>query len=176
MEFNITESIQILTKTPSVISNLLKDLPETWIKTNEGVDTWSPYDVVGHLIHGEKTDWIPRALIILSENEDKAFVPFDRFAQLKNSSSRTLKQLLAEFEELRAQNIQKLQALSIDEQTLERKGIHPEFGEVTLKQLLATWVVHDLGHINQITQVMAKNYKIEVGPWIKYLAILRDKK
>ncbi len=176
MEFNITESIQILTKTPSVISNLLKDLPETWIKTNEGVDTWSPYDVVGHLIHGEKTDWIPRALIILSENEDKAFVPFDRFAQLKNSSSRTLKQLLAEFEELRAQNIQKLQALSIDEQTLERKGIHPEFGEVTLKQLLATWVVHDLGHINQITRVMAKNYKIEVGPWTKYLAILRDKK
>ncbi|TXN35055.1 DinB family protein [Flagellimonas hymeniacidonis] len=176
MEFNITESIQILTKTPSVISNLLKDLPETWIKTNEGVDTWSPYDVVGHLIHGEKTDWIPRALIILGENEDKAFVPFDRFAQLKNSSSRTLKQLLAEFEELRTENIQKLQALSIDEQTLERKGIHPEFGEVTLKQLLATWVVHDLGHINQITRVMAKNYKIEVGPWTKYLAILRDKK
>ncbi len=176
MEFNITESIQILTKTPSVISNLLKDLPETWIKTNEGVDTWSPYDVVGHLIHGEKTDWIPRALIILSENEDKAFVPFDRFAQLKNSRSRTLKQLLAEFEELRTENIQKLQALSIDEQTLERKGIHPEFGEVTLKQLLATWVVHDLGHINQITRVMAKNYKIEVGPWTKYLAILRDKK
>lgn len=174
MEFNLTESIQILDKTPLVISNLLKDLPEAWVRTNEGGDTWSPYDVVGHLIHGEKTDWVPRTMIILGDNEDKTFEPFDRFAQFKNSRDKTLDQLLTEFHELRAENIQKLEALHIDEQALMKKGIHPEFGPITLKQLLAAWVVHDLGHIHQITRVMAKNYKIEAGPWPKYLAVLQD--
>ena len=176
MEFNLAEGIQILSKTPEVISNLLKGLPETWLKTNEGGDTWSPYDVVGHLIHGEKTDWIPRAQIILSEAEDKTFVPFDRFAQFESSKGKTLEQLLTELGNVRVENIRKLQSLNITEQTLEKQGIHPEFGPVTLQQLLATWVAHDLGHINQITRVMAKNYKVEVGPWKKYLSVLQDRK
>ncbi|WP_190809380.1 DinB family protein [Flagellimonas sp. S3867] len=175
MEFNLTESIQILAKTPSVISNLLKDLPDAWVTTNEGGDTWSPYDVVGHLIHGEKTDWIPRAEIILGDKKNKAFEPYDRFAQFKNSKGKTLDQLLTKFRELRAENIKKLKALNIGEQALMKTGVHPEFGPVTLKQLLAAWVVHDLGHINQITRVMAKNYKVEAGPWPKYLTVLQDK-
>ncbi len=174
MEFNLTESIQILGKTPLVISTMLKNLPEAWIKTNEGGDTWSPYDVVGHLIHGERTDWIPRALIILSEVADKTFEPFDRFAQFENSKGKSLDELLTEFGQLREENLQKLKALNIDEKALLKIGIHPEFGPVTLKQLLSAWVVHDLGHINQITRVMAKNYKIEAGPWTKYLSILQD--
>ncbi|NAY90344.1 DinB family protein [Muricauda sp. JGD-17] len=175
MEFNLTESIQILGKTPYVISDILKDLPDTWIKTNEGGDTWSPYDIVGHLVHGEKTDWISRTLIILSEVTDKTFEPFDRFAQFKNSKGKTLDKLLNEFCQLRSENLQKLKAFKIDEQALMKTGVHPEFGPVTLKQLLSAWVVHDLGHINQITRVMAKNYKIEAGPWPKYLAVLQDK-
>lgn len=176
MEFNLEESIQILSKTPSVISNLLKELPETWIKTNEGGDTWSPYDVVGHLIHGEKTDWIPRAMIILSKAKDKTFKPFDRFAQFENSRGKTLEQLLSEFSELRTENLQKLQNMNLNEQILKKQGIHPEFGTVTLKQLLSAWVVHDLGHIHQLTRVMAKNYKAEAGPWTKYLSVLQDRK
>nr|WP_299174499.1 DinB family protein [uncultured Allomuricauda sp.] len=176
MKFNLEESIQILAKTPLIISNLLKGLPEAWVMTNEGGDTWSPFDVVGHLIHGEKTDWIPRTLIILSETENKAFEPFDRFAQFKNSKGKNLEQLLLEFSELRIENLKKLKALPIDEMTLVKTGVHPEFGPVTLKQLLAAWVVHDLGHINQISRVLAKNYKVESGPWPKYLAILQEKK
>ncbi|MGW9686960.1 DinB family protein [Flagellimonas sp. 2504JD1-5] len=175
MEFNLIESIQILDKTPSIISNLLKELPEAWVKTNEGGDTWSPYDVVGHLIHGEKTDWIPRAEIILNDEMNKDFEPFDRFAQFTNSNGKTLNELLLEFKTLRAENIEKLKALQIDEPALMKTGVHPEFGSVTLKQLLAAWVVHDLGHINQITRVMAKNYKTEAGPWPKYLAVLQDR-
>lgn len=174
MEFNLTESIQILGKTPLVVSNLLKDLPDAWIKTNEGGDTWSPYDIVGHLIHGEKTDWIPRTLIILGEAASKTFEPFDRFAQFKNSKGKSLDELLNEFSQLRNENLQKLKALNIDEKALMKTGVHPEFGSVTLQQLLAAWVVHDLGHIYQITRVMAKNYKIEAGPWPKYLRVLQD--
>ncbi|MEX0314502.1 MAG: DinB family protein [Allomuricauda sp.] len=176
MEFNLEESIQILVKTPSVISNLLKDLPEVWIKTNEGGDTWSPYDIVGHLIHGEQTDWIPRAKIILDTENNKTFTPFDRFAQFENSSGKTLNQLLSEFQELRTENIETLKALDITESDLMKEGIHPEFGLVTLKQLLATWAVHDLGHIHQIVRVLANNYKNEVGPWIQYISILQKSK
>ncbi len=173
MEFNLSESIQILSKTPTVLETLLKDLPEVWTKTNEGESTWSPYDVVGHLIHGEKTDWIPRAMIIMGELADKTFEPFDRFAQFENSNGKSLDELLTQFSQLRNQNLEKLHALNIDEKALQRTGVHPEFGMVTLKQLLSTWTVHDLSHINQITRVMAKNYKNEAGPWVKYLSILR---
>ncbi|WP_420319953.1 DinB family protein [Flagellimonas sp.] len=176
MEFSLVESIQILGKTPLVISNLLKDLSDTWIQTNEGGDTWSPYDIVGHLIHGEETDWIPRTLIILGNAANKNFVPFDRFAQFKNSKGKSLDELLDEFSRLRNENLKTLKGLHIDEKALLKTGVHPEFGPVTLKQLLAAWVVHDLGHINQITRVLAKNYKIEAGPWPKYLAVLQDKK
>ncbi|WP_136468407.1 DinB family protein [Flagellimonas onchidii] len=173
MEFSLTESIQILEKTPSVIESLLKGLPKAWLHTNEGGDTWSPYDIVGHLIHGEKTDWISRTEIILDDGKNKIFEPFDRFAQFKNSTGKTLEQLLNEFSMLRRENIQKLKALNLVDEDLKKQGIHPEFGPVTLKQLLATWVTHDLGHISQITRVLAKNYKDEAGPWTKYISILQ---
>lgn len=174
MQFNLKESIQVLAKTPLVIECLLKGLPDQWIKTNEGNDTWSPFDILGHLIHGEKTDWIPRVRIILDKKSSKPFEPFDRFAQFENSKGKTLNQLLNEFNELRKENIQYIETLDIDEESLKKTGIHPEFGHVTLRQLLATWVTHDLGHLNQMTRVMAKNYKIEAGPWSKYIAVIQD--
>ena len=176
MEFNLTESIKILARTPMVLSHLLEGLPETWVKTNEGENTWSPYDVVGHLIHGEKTDWIPRVMIILGKNEDKTFVPFDRFAQFQESKGKSIEQLLEEFGQLRPDNIQRLQSMDINKEMLSKEGVHPEFGSVTLKQLLGTWVVHDLSHLHQITRVMAKNYKTEIGPWAQYLSVLRHEK
>ncbi len=152
---------------------MLIGLSEEWIQNNEGAETWSPYNIVGHLIHGEKTDWIPRAVIILSPNADKSFEPFDRFAQFRESEGKTLKQLLDEFKILRKQNIQHLRSMEITEADLEKVGKHPAFGAVTLKQLIATWMVHDLNHISQICRVMAKQYKDEVGPWSAYLGILK---
>ena len=173
MQFNLDQSIEILGQTPLVLKNLLIGLSEEWIQNNEGAETWSPYNIVGHLIHGEKTDWIPRAVIILSPNADKSFEPFDRFAQFRESEGKTLKQLLDEFKILRKQNIQHLRSMEITEADLEKVGKHPAFGAVTLKQLIATWMVHDLNHISQICQVMAKQYKDEVGPWSAYLGILK---
>ena len=152
---------------------MLIGLSEEWIQNNEGAETWSPYNIVGHLIHGEKTDWTPRAVIILSPNADKSFEPFDRFAQFRESEGKTLKQLLDEFKILRKQNIQHLRSMEITEADLEKVGKHPAFGAVTLKQLIATWMVHDLNHISQICRVMAKQYKDEVGPWSAYLGILK---
>jgi hypothetical protein len=172
MNFNLQQALPILERTPSVVATLLKGLAEDWIYSNEGTDTWSPYDVIGHYIHGEKTDWIPRMNIILSDEADKRFVPFDRFAQFKDSEGKTLDELLNEFAALRAQNINKLKAIMPSEELLNKKGIHPAFGEVTLEQLLASWVVHDLGHISQIVRTMAKQYKDAVGPWTAYMGIL----
>lgn len=174
MEFNINESLDILERTPFVLETLLKDLDEKWIFSNEGESTWSPYDVMGHLIHGEKTDWVPRMMIILDEG-DKHFVPYDRFAQFVESKGKTLSDLLAEFKHLRRKNISKLKEQSITEEILNKTGIHPEFGEVTLRQLLATWVVHDLGHITQIARVMAKQYQEEIGAWTKYFSVFNPK-
>ncbi|MTI22819.1 DinB family protein [Fulvivirga sp. RKSG066] len=171
MEFNLKSSIEILERTPVVLNSLLQNLSSQWVHENEGADTWSPYDIVGHLIHGEKTDWIPRTKLILAQ-KDEAFVPFDRFAQFENSKGKSLRELLAEFEKLRAANIKELRALNISEDQLDLKGTHPALGEVTLKNLLSTWVVHDLNHINQTSRVMAKNYKSEVGPWVEYLGVL----
>jgi uncharacterized damage-inducible protein DinB len=171
MEFNLNETIDILQRTPKVLRHLLGNISHDWTDNNEGPETWSPYDVVGHLIHGEQTDWIPRAQIIL-EAADKNFIPFDRFAQFDNSKDKTLYQLLNQFEVIRNQNIATLKAMNLTDEQLELKGIHPEFREVTLQQLLATWAVHDLGHIGQITRVMAKQYKEEVGPWKNYLGVL----
>ena len=139
---------------------------------NEGENTWSPYDVVGHLIHGENTDWLPRTKIILQQGADTAFVPYDRFAQFENSKGKSLQELLSEFKILRKANIDELKYLNIGSEELKLTGIHPEFGGVTLKQLLSAWVVHDLGHIVQISRVMAKQYKEETGPWTKYLKVL----
>lgn len=173
MEFNLTQSIAILERTPSVLKIFLKDLPPEWTHQNEGENTWSPYDIIGHLIHGEKTDWMTRAKIILSDGPKKEFPPFDRFAQFENSKGKRLNDLLEEFEKLRIQNLEELKAFNFSETHFSLEGIHPALGKTTLKQLLATWVVHDLGHIVQISRVMAKQYQTEVGPWIEFLGILR---
>lgn len=172
MEFDLKKSIEILTRTPIVLENLIDGLNEDWVHSNEGENTWSTFDVVGHLIQGEKTDWMQRLRIILSDDSNKTFVPFDRFAQFEESKNKTIKQLLDEFKIARRSNIETLQSLNITDNSLNRKGIHPALGEVTLKQLLATWTVHDLGHIAQITRVMARQYTSEVGPWKEYLPLL----
>lgn len=172
MKFELNEAIAILERTPELLKVFLKDLPLDWTDKNEGTDTWSPFDVIGHLIHGEKTDWIERSKIILKQGANIAFSPFDRFAQFKDSKGKTINQLLDEFQELRRLNLQELKQFNLSPSDFDLEGIHPEFGAVNLKQLLAAWVIHDLGHIAQISRVMSKNYKSEVGPWIEYLSIL----
>jgi len=173
MNFNLNKSKEILSRTPKVLQVLLTDLSIEWTNNNEGEHTWSPYQVIGHLIHGEKTDWITRAKIILSDNRNKTFEPFDRFAQEKEDLSLSIEALLNEFELLRMDNLKELDALKVNDLRLIEKGIHPELGEVNLQQLLSCWTVHDLGHISQITRVMAKQYRSEVGPWVQYLGILK---
>lgn len=152
----------------------MRDVSDDWLLANEGVDTWSPYDVVGHLIHGEKTDWIPRMEIILSSANDKHFPVFGRFAQRETSKGKSLEELLGEFASLRKSNLSVLMSRNPTNVDLAKTGVHPEFGVVTLQQHLATWVVHDLDHLSQIARVMSKQYLAEVGPWIKYLRILRS--
>ncbi len=172
--FEINEAIQILETTPRVLAVLLTKLPEGWIAANEGPDTWSPFDILGHLIHGEKTDWIPRARIILEEGTSRPFPSFDRFAQFKDSEGKSLRELLDEFEQLRTQNIEFLKRLDLAESDYAKTGLHPDLGEVTLRQLLSTWVVHDLSHIRQIARVLAKQYKSEIGPWKDYLPVVDE--
>lgn len=174
MIFSLSQSIEILERTPHVLTALLQNLSAEWIANNEGEATWSVYDIIGHLIHGEKTDWIPRMEIILSDKADKAFEPFDRFAQFKESNGKSLHQLLDEFKSLREKNIAQLRFKKLGDANMIQIGVHPEFGEVTLVQLLSTWTVHDLNHIAQICRVMAKQYKEEVGPWQQYLGILKQ--
>jgi hypothetical protein len=151
---------------------LLTGLSDEWSRNNEGPDTFSPYDVIGHLVHGEKTDWRERGNVILEYGVSKSFIPFDRFAQYEASKGKTLQQLLGEFEILRKKNMEWFRSLKLSESDLDKKGIHPVLGEVTLRQLLSTWVVHDLTHIAQITRVMAKQYKAEIGPWTAFFRIL----
>lgn len=172
--FDLQKSIEILERTPSVVRSLLSGLSKTWLHSNEGGDSWSPFIIVGHLIHGEKTDWIPRMKIILGFGESQPFTPFDRFAQFEETEGKTLSELLAEFESLRKKNVQVLKEAGLQEADLSKTGIHPEFGRVTLKELLATWVVHDLGHIRQIARVMAKQYKGEIGPWQAYVPVVNE--
>ena len=174
MKFNLDKSIEILERTPLVIETMLQGVSDEWIQANEGADTWSPYDIVGHYIHGEKTDWIPRLELILSDAPNKKFEPFDRFAQSRDSQGKSLQQLLNEFKAMRQTSLLKLKSKNLTDRDFVRKGIHPVFGEVTVAQLLATWVAHDLNHIAQIARVMAKQYKAEVGPWIQYLRILQS--
>ena len=174
MTFSLDKSIELLERTPNVLRMMLLGLSADWTAVNEGGDTWSPDDVIGHLIHGERTDWIPRAEVILSESPDKTFTPFDRFAQFEESKGKSLAQLLDEFADLRSQNLERLRAFNLTDSDLAKTGMHPVFGEVTLSQLLATWTVHDLNHIAQISRVMANQYKTEVGPWIEYLRILNS--
>lgn len=173
MNFELNKSIEILKTTPYVLKSLLTNLSNEWINSNEGKDTWSCYDIVGHLIHGEKTDWITRSKIILDNDSNKKFSPFDRFAQFENSKGKNLNQLLEEFELLRMNNISKLKSFNISNKDLHLEGIHPEFGVINLKQLLATWVAHDLSHLSQISRVLAFQYKNEVGPWTAYLGIYK---
>lgn len=175
MDFNIKSAIQVLERTPLVIETMLKNLDDNWTMKNEGGESWSAFDIVGHYIHGEKTDWIPRMKIILSDHPNKHFVPFDRFAQFENSKGKTINQLLEEFKELRIRNLTELKSIEFSDVILNRTGIHPSFGEVTLRQLLAAWVVHDLTHIYQVSRVMAKQYDLEVGPWKEFLGVINDR-
>ena len=173
MEFDLNKTFEILERTPRVLQTLLQDISPGWSQHNEGGDTWSPFDVEGLLIHGEKTDWVPRAEIILGNAPDKTFESFDRFAQFEASQGKTLETLLDTFAQLRAQNLNKLRAMNLSAEDLQKEGIHPQLGKATLKQLLSTWTVHDLGHIAQISRVMAKQYASEVGIWSAYLGILK---
>jgi hypothetical protein len=175
MDFDICKSIEILERTPGTLKSMLEGISEEWIFSNEGGDSWSPYDILGHLIHGEKTDWIVRMKIILSVKGTKKFEPYDRFAQFQNEK-RSINELLGDFARLRRENMNILKSAAPDKTMLSLKGIHPEFGEVDLEQLLATWVVHDLGHIAQTARVMARQYKKAVGPWTAYLTILNGQK
>jgi hypothetical protein len=172
MDFELKSARDILARTPLVLTSLLQNLPDDWARQNEGPDTWSPFDVVGHLIHGELTDWIPRTRIILEHGAGKTFEPFDRFAQFETSAGRSLNQLLEEFSTLRKRSLVALDELDITTKHLDLEGRHPELGAVRLKQLLSTWVVHDLGHIGQIVRTMAKRYESEVGPWTAHLRVL----
>lgn len=172
MNFELAEAIAVLERTPAVFRALLGGLPEPWTTVDEGPDTFSAFDNLGHLIHGERTDWIPRARIILSDGGDRRFTPFDRFAQREESRGATVPQLLAEFEVLRSASLETLRAWQLTDAQLERTGEHPELGTVTLRQLLATWVAHDLGHIAQTARVLAKRYRDDVGPWRAYLPII----
>ena len=174
MNFKIDKTIEILERTPDILIVMLQGISPEWTTNNEGGETWSVYDIIGHLIHGEKTDWMPRIEIIISDKPEKTFEIFDRFAQFKESKEKSLIQLLDEFKSLRRINLDKLFAMELADKQMEEKGIHPSFGEVRLSQLLAAWVVHDLNHISQISRVIAKQYTEEVGPWIEYLRILKQ--
>jgi hypothetical protein len=175
MPFDLDDAVALLARTPAVLDAWLRGLPAAWTDANEGPDTWSAFDVVGHLIHGEKTDWLPRARVILEHGEARAFEPFDRFAQARDSAGRTLEELLDTFAALRAENLAALRSLGLTAADLERRGTHPALGTVTLGQLLATWVAHDLGHLAQIARAMAKQYRDEIGPWTAYLPIVTDR-
>jgi hypothetical protein len=178
MPFDLARSLELLERTPGVLEALLGGLPADWTYQNEGPDTWSPYDVLGHLIHGERTDWMARMDIILRDvrhdGDDKRFVPFDRFAQFRESEGKSVGDLLREFREVRLANVAHVRRLKLDDRALDKTGIHPVFGEVTLRQLLSTWTVHDLDHLMQISRVMAKQLKADVGPWVAFLRIVRD--
>ncbi|HEY0969659.1 MAG TPA: DinB family protein [Gemmatimonadales bacterium] len=170
--FDLTAGSAILERTPQVLRAMLAGLPPEWTDATEGPETWSPAVVVGHLIHGERTDWIPRARIILAQGADRRFEPFDRFAQLRESAGRPLAELLDEFAELRRENLATLAAWRLTDAQLALEGEHPALGPVTLRQLLATWVAHDLSHVAQVARVMAKQYRDAVGPWRAYLPIM----
>lgn len=170
---DLQQTIALLTRTSAVLDALLRDLPETWTHRNEGGDTWNAFDVVGHLIQGERTDWMPRAKMILQFGESRAFEPFDRLAQMRESEGKSLPQLLDQFARLRAANLTELRAMQLTDEQLQRRGRHPALGVVTLSQLLATWAAHDLTHLHQISRVMAHQLRDAVGPWSAYLGVLQ---
>jgi hypothetical protein len=173
MEHNLPDTVALLSRMPPALDALLRDLPEMWTRRNEGGETWTVYDIVGHLIHGERTDWMPRAKMILQYGEMRAFDPFDRLAQQRESQGKSLDQLVDEFAGLRAVNLDELRALNLEPEDLRRRGMHPALGVVTLSQLLATWAAHDLTHLHQISRIMAHQYRAAIGPWSPYLGVLR---
>lgn len=173
MEQNLDNTIALLARTPAALDALLRDLPETWTSRNEGGDSWTAFDVVGHLIHGEHTDWMARARMILEFGETKSFVPFDRRAQFRESEGKSLAQLLDEFARLRSANLRELRGLNLQTEDFERRGRHPALGTVNLSQLLATWAAHDLTHLHQISRILAYQYREAVGPWSKFLGVLQ---
>jgi uncharacterized damage-inducible protein DinB len=170
----VDDIIAVLERTPATLRALLGGLPDRWVAATEGGGTWSPFDVVGHLIHGERTDWIPRARHILAA-DSQPFERFDREAQFAESRGQSIGELLETFARLRRDNLETLAGFTLTGEDLARRGVHPELGEVTLGQLLATWVVHDLDHVGQVARTMAKVYGTTVGPWAAYLSILRDR-
>ena len=172
MKFDLNKSYEILEKTPTVIRNILSGISDDWIINNEGPETFSPYDVVGHLIHGEKTDWPARIQMILEHGVSKTFVPYERFAMYEESEGKSIQSLMDEFEGVRKKNLEWLKSLNLKEADFDKLGVHPKFGQVSLRQLLSTWVIHDLTHLSQITRVMAKQYKSEMGPWLEYFRIM----
>jgi hypothetical protein len=172
-QFSLDEAIVLLARTPASLNALLRGLPDIWVSRNEGNDTWSAFDIVGHLIVGERTDWMPRVRMILESGEARPFDPFDRFAQVKESRGQSLEQLLDEFGRLRSENLTALQAMNLQPEDLDRRGMHPALGVVTLSELLATWTVHDLTHLHQLSRVMAHQYCHAVGPWSAYLGVLK---
>jgi DinB superfamily len=173
MKHNLQHTISLLTRTPAALDALLRDLPEAWTLQNEGENTWSAFDVVGHLIHGERTDWMVRTKVILQFGEAQPFERFDRWAQMRESQGKSLGQLLDEFARLRSENLDELRALNLRPEDLERRGRHPVLGTVTLSQLLATWAAHDLTHLHQISRIMAHQYREAVGPWTQFLGVMQ---
>ena len=172
-ELFLDESIAVLERTPAVMNAMLRGLPDVWTNATEGPGTWSPYVVIGHLIHGETTDWIPRLDIILEHGPSRPFEPFDMSAQFRESAGKSLTTLLDEFTALRRDNVARLRARELKPEQLELQGTHPTLGLVTVRQLLATWSAHDLAHILQVCRVMAKRYKQEVGPWGQFLSVMK---
>jgi hypothetical protein len=173
MEHNLQHTISLLSRTPAALNALLRDLPDAWTFQNEGENTWSAFDVVGHLIHAERTDWMPRARMILQFGDTHKFEPFDRLAQVRESQGKSLGQLLDEFARLRSENLAELRALHLKPDDFARRGRHPALGVVTLSELLATWAAHDLTHLHQISRIMAHQYREAVGPWRAYLGVLK---
>jgi hypothetical protein len=172
-EFSLAEAVAVLARTPAALDALLRGLPNIWVRRDEGKDTWSAFDIVGHLIFGERTDWMPRVRILLESGEARPFDPFDRFAQFEESQGKSLERLLDDFARLRSENLAALHALDLRAEDSTRRGRHPALGAVTLSQLLATWAVHDLTHLHQLSRVMAHQYRDAVGPWSAYLGVLR---
>jgi hypothetical protein len=172
-DLSLAETTEVLTRTPTILNALLRRLPSIWVSRNEGEDSWNAFDIVGHLIVGERTDWMPRVRILLENGEARPFDPFDRFAQFKESQGKSMDQLLDDFACLRRENLAALQALNLQPEDLTRRGRHPVLGVVTLSELLATWAVHDLTHMHQLSRVMAHQYRDAVGPWSVYLGVLQ---
>jgi len=174
VKFKLSEALEVLERTPATLRALLDDVSQPWEQGTEGPETFSPFDNVGHLVDGEETDWMVRARIILAQGANRRFEPYDRFRHKTRAAGKTLDLLLEEFARLRAENLETLRSWNLTEAQLDLRGDHPSLGPVTLRQLLAAWVVHDLGHIAQVARVLAKQYRAEVGPWVQYLPVLTD--